>query len=141
MKQIVGNHVKYIDAPQRNALCSWSVYYVQVCMLLLCHAFHCPNIQCYLSQDRRTWSKKDGEEQERIEQNQQEYSTIGDGKDNLLSEPIFWGGVLDKSEKVTLPKGVDTLLIICQNTNHFAVMKILPKEHDVLIWDAAADSA
>ena len=79
-------------------------------------------------------------EQEKIEQKQQEYPTIGDGKDNLTMEPIFWGGVLDKSEKVTLLRAVDMLLIICQNTNHFAVMKILPKEHIMLIWDAAAES-
>ena len=32
------------------------------------------------------------------------------------------------------------LLIICQNSNHYAVMKIIPKEHIVLVWDAAAES-
>ena len=140
LEEIVGKHVKYIDEPQKNALCSWSLYYVQVCMVLLSHAFHCPGVQCYLMQDRSTWSKEDCEEQEKIEQKQQEYPTIGEANDNHAKEPIVWGSVLDETEKVPLPRAVDTLLIICQNTNHYAVMKILPKEHIVLIWDAAAES-
>ena len=35
--------------------------------------------------------------------------------------------------------GVYMLLIISQNSNHYAVMKIIPKEHIVLVWNVAAE--
>ena len=75
-----------------------------------------------------------------IEQKQQEYLNIGGAADSDSIEPILGGGQMKECEKVILPKAVDMLLIICQNTNHYAVMKILPKQHSVLVWDAAAKS-
>ena len=54
------------------------------------------------------------------------------------SSQLFGGGDVAEGEKVSLATGVHMLLIICQNSNHYAVMKIVPEEHIVLVWDMAA---
>ena len=82
----------------------------------------------------------DRTEQEKIDLKQQEYPNVGDAANNDPIEPIIWGGDVKECEKVILPKAVDRLLIICQNMNYYAVMNIIPKEHSILVWDAAAES-
>ena len=140
LKDIVGTHVKFMCQEHFDSLCSWSLHYVQACMTLLVHAFHCPFVQCYLSQDRETWSVKDKNEQQWIEQEIHEEPKVGGMGENQPLQPITWGGDIPDSEVVRLPSAVNTLLIICQNSNHYAVMKIILKELVILVWDAAAMS-
>ena len=92
LKDIVGAHVTPMNQTHYHALCSWSLHYVEVCMILILDAFHCPGVQCYLSQDRETWSVKDKAEWEEIDQKQQDFPNVGEIAENQPIEPIIWGG-------------------------------------------------
>ena len=123
-----------MDSNKQQSLCSWSFPYVQTCMILISHAFHCPGVQCYFIQDRKTWSKEDREKQDEVDLEEQEKLETEEMK------LIIWGGTIPDGEKVSLPRDVYTLLMICHKSNHYAVMKIIPKDNIVQVWDAAADS-
>ena len=70
LKDIVDTNVEHMDQPHFKALCSWSLHYVLTCRILITHAFHYPGVQCYLSQDRETWSTQDRDKQVEIDNQQ-----------------------------------------------------------------------
>jgi hypothetical protein len=86
---LIGKDVKYMHPYSFQSLCSWTFPYVQTCMILLCHAFHCPGVQCYFIQDRMTWSKEDREKQVELDRKDQ---TLMTENENDTIEPIIWGG-------------------------------------------------
>ena len=61
-------------------------------MILISHAFHCPGVQCYLSQDRETWSREDRAEQEEIDKKEQDLPDVGGIPENGQIKPIVLGG-------------------------------------------------
>ena len=90
---MVGTAAKYIMCDYSyQYLCSWSFPYMQTCMILLCHAFHCPGVQCYFIQDRKTWSKEDMEKQEELDIKEQQQQLLMTENVNDTIKPIIWGG-------------------------------------------------
>ena len=104
LKDIVDANVRYMDQPHYHALCSWSLDYVQACMILILHAFHCPQVQSHLSPDRRTWSVEDRAEQEKIDQKKQDCLNVGEVANNSPIMPIIWGGTYRNVKKSDFPQ-------------------------------------
>jgi hypothetical protein len=61
LQKLLGNYFKQLTWYNFSDIVSWSYDDVQTCMVLICHAFHCPGVQCYFIQGMETWSKVDGD--------------------------------------------------------------------------------
>jgi hypothetical protein len=138
LQRLLGVYYKLLKSENFSDIVTWSEYDVQTCMVLLCHAYHCPGVQCFYIQGMEYWSSEDRKElRHRSEENE---TGQVDGKDNEGNslQPIVWGGTIPAEQLRTLPKSISTLLLICHRENHFGVMKVIAKDHVVQVWDAAA---
>jgi hypothetical protein len=141
LQDLLGNHWKLMSPSYFSDLCSWKNTDVETCMILLCHAFHCPGVQCGFIPGMDTWSSDDHEKYFQLEElEQKKLLTTGNENEDVPVEPIVWGGTISTEQKVTLGKSIKTLLIICYKTKHYGVMKISPAQHLVQVWDADAES-
>jgi hypothetical protein len=63
-----GQYLKDLKDEDLVELCHWPGNVVEVCTLLLCHAFHCPSVHCcFLSQWQLTKEKDSKEKKDKEE--------------------------------------------------------------------------
>ena len=138
IKDLVGYYYKrYMDPDTCSDLCCWREEYVRTCVVLLCHVFHCPGVQCFMIYDSSAWGMDDSKKEKAI-WNEEQQSTVTDEPVEL----IRWGGTITESEKISKIKDdINTLLLLCNESNHYGVIKIDLKRRRVLIWDAARDTS
>jgi hypothetical protein len=139
LKKLLDKYHKQLTSYNFSEIVSWSYDDVQTCMVLICHAFHCPGVQCYFIQGMDTWGKEDREKLAKKEEQHKAKQSNGYDTEDQPIEPVVWGGSVPKEELRTLPKSINTLLLICHKEYHFGVMKILPDQHVVQVWDAAVE--
>jgi hypothetical protein len=106
-----GNHLQDLTKGDWEELCYWPTTWVEVLVVLLCHAFHCSRVQCLILEEPENQKKQEKEE-----------------KDTASSEHVF-----------PLRPEIDTLLAIVYKGYHYAVVKVDLKTREVVIWDAARD--
>jgi hypothetical protein len=64
-------------------------------VVLLCHVFHCPGVQCFMIYDSSAWGMDDSQKEKAI-WNEEEQSRFTDEPVEL----IRWGGTIMENEKM-----------------------------------------
>ena len=55
LRKMFGHHID--DHEECGVLCQWDIQYVEACLILLCHAFHCSQVHCVMVADYMIDSK------------------------------------------------------------------------------------
>jgi hypothetical protein len=109
-KEHFGEYIKDLEDADLVLECHWPDNIVQVCMVvLLCHAFHCPTVQCCFISD---WQLGKGEE---------------DDKRAKADEEVVF----------ELAANINTVLAIGFKNLHYSVIKLDRLERKVMVWDFA----
>jgi hypothetical protein len=66
LKDLLGYYVRLMNNNVRSNLCCWGEEYVRTCVVLLCHAFHCPGVQCFMIYDSSAWGMEDSQKEKVI---------------------------------------------------------------------------
>jgi hypothetical protein len=120
VKDLVGWYIRKMDSDTCSDLCCWREEYVRTCVVLLCHTFHCPGVQCFMIYDSRAWGMNDSQKEKAI-WNEEEQSRVTDEPVELIT----WGGTITESEKISkIQNDIKTLLLMCHESSHYGVMKI-----------------